>query len=265
MWTQQLWTLAGSIAFEMKAFWFNNENNFGDNLTPWLIEKISGQSPEFSSGESSGFVHMACGSILNIPVEGSVVWGSGFARCTDPVVQHGKVLAVRGPKSREKLLAHGVDCPNVCGDPAILLPRFFNPKPDKKFRLAVIPHYVDYEAVCKAYDHLKDEVQIVSLLEPVEEVIRKICECDVAISSSLHGIITAHAYEVPCAWVEFSDKVEGCGFKFHDYFASGGLPLVNPINLRFMPADLLEVERKVSSRLPEIDADALYAACPFKP
>lgn len=248
----------------MKAFWDRTEN-FGDKLAPWLIEKITGQSPEFSNGSSDSPVHMTCGSILNIPVDGAVVWGSGFARCLDPVPKHKQVHAVRGPKSREKLLANGVHCPNVCGDPAILLPRFFDPRPSKKFWLAIIPHYADYDAVCKACGNLSDVVQIVNLLEPVEQVVRKICECDTAISSSLHGIIAAHAYDVPCAWVEFSDKVEGCGFKFHDYFASGGLPLVNPINLRSMPLNILRVADSVPSKLPEIDADALYAACPFKP
>lgn len=248
----------------MKAFW-DTTGNFGDKLAPWLIEKITGQPPEFSNGSSDSPVHMTCGSILNIPVEGAVVWGAGFARCLDPVPKHKRVYAVRGPKSREKLLANGVDCPNVCGDPAILLPRFFDPKPKKKCWISIIPHYADYESVFNAYGHLKGVVQIVNLLEPVEEVVRKICECEVAISSSLHGIIAAHAYGVPCAWVEFSDKVEGCGFKFHDYFASGGLPLVNPINLRSMPVNILRVADSVPSKLPEIDADALYAACPFKP
>lgn len=249
----------------MKAFWDKTEN-FGDKLAPWLIEKITGSAPEHSRGDGSPVV-VSCGSILNVPIENAVVWGAGFARCTDPVPAHKKVRAVRGPKSREKLLAYGVDCPNVCGDPAVLLPWFFGPKPSKRFRMAIIPHYVDYEAVWNAYGHLDlgGVVQIVNLLNPIEDVIIQICECDVAIGSSLHGIIAAHAYKVPCAWVEFSDKVEGCGFKFHDYFASGGLPLVNPMNLCSMPVDILRVADKVSARLPEIDTDALYAACPFRP
>jgi len=249
----------------MKAFWDKTEN-FGDKLAPWLIEKITGSAPEYSTGDGSPVV-VSCGSILNVPIENAVVWGAGFARCTDPVPAHKKVCEARGPKSREKLLAYGVDCPNVCGDPAILLPRFFDPKPGKRLRLAIIPHYVDYEAVWNAYGHLDlgGIVRIVNLLNPIEDVITQICECDVAISSSLHGMIAAHAYKVPCGWVEFSDKVEGCGFKFHDYFASGGLPLVNPLNLRSMPDYILSVGDGVSVQLPEIDADALYAACPFKP
>lgn len=248
----------------MKAFWFNNENNFGDKLAPWLIEKITGQPPEFSNGFSDSPVHMTCGSILNIPVEGAVVWGAGFARCTDPVVQHRKILAVRGPKSREKLLAYGIECPDVCADPAVLLPRFLSGSSVKLYEMAVIPHYVDYEDALKAYGGIEG-VKVVNLLDSVEDVVRQITQCQTAISSSLHGLIVAHAYGIPCQWVKFSERVEGCGFKFHDYFASGGLPLVNPVDLSRFPTDLPAFRTMISRRMPSINADALYAACPFKP
>jgi len=58
------------------------------------------------------------------------------------------------------------------------------------------------------------------------EVARQIASCTKIVSSSLHGIIAAHAYGIPAAWVQFSDKLSGDGIKFADHFASVGSELV---------------------------------------
>jgi hypothetical protein len=245
-----------------KAFWYQGPN-FGDALTPWLIKKISGRTAEHCHGSLNEPVLMVTGSIISDEVDGSVVWGCGFANCMERVPDIGRVCAVRGPKTREKLLAYGVDCPNVVGDPAILMPRFLPAAPEKKHHLAIIPHFVDYEAAKAAYGEV-DGVQVVRLEDSVEDVVRQITECRMAVSSSLHGIIAAHAYGLPCLWVKFSNKVLGCGFKFHDYFASGGLPMVNPVDLSAMP-DIATFKDTIPKQMPTINADALWAVCPFKP
>jgi hypothetical protein len=46
--------------------------------------------------------------------------------------------------------------------------------------------------------------------------------CRRIISSSLHGIIFAHAFDIPAAWVKISPRVIGDGFKFFDYYSSIG-------------------------------------------
>jgi hypothetical protein len=43
------------------------------------------------------------------------------------------------------------------------------------------------------------------------------------VSSSLHGIILAHAYGIPVAWTEFSTGLKGDGVKFLDHYASVGI------------------------------------------
>lgn len=243
----------------MTAYW-DKTNNFGDALAPWLIEKITGQKPQHGKSSPDGFVHVTCGSVLNVPVEKAVVWGAGFARCLDEVHRPLKVCAVRGPRTREKLIANGIECPEIYGDPALLLPRFLLPSVTKKYRLGIIPHYVDYSAALQCAGGFVGDV-VIDLMAPVEEVVGLITQCETTLSSSLHGLICSHAYGIPSDWVKFSDKVEGCGFKFHDYLASVGLPLVNPVDMVSKSGTRSPVFRKPAS----IDLEKLWEACPFRP
>lgn len=57
-------------------------------------------------------------------------------------------------------------------------------------------------------------------------VVDRIRACRVILSSSLHGLVVAHAYGIPAAWVQFSDKLSGDGSKFRDHAASIGVELV---------------------------------------
>jgi pyruvyltransferase len=43
------------------------------------------------------------------------------------------------------------------------------------------------------------------------------------LSSTLHGLVFAHAYGKPALWLEFGDRVLGNGFKFFDYYHSIGV------------------------------------------
>ena len=50
-------------------------------------------------------------------------------------------------------------------------------------------------------------------------MIKDIAQCNHIVSSSLHGIVTAHSLNIPAVWVKLSDKVVGDGYKFRDYFS----------------------------------------------
>jgi hypothetical protein len=128
-----------------------------------------------------------------------------------------QIRAVRGPYTREQV---GAGCPDVYGDPALLLPRFHVPRFPKMHRVGIVPHYVDYHLVKSI---VKDCPVINVLNENPIEVADQICECEYIISSSLHGLIVANAYGIPAGWAEFSDDVNGAGFKFHDYYAAIGV------------------------------------------
>jgi pyruvyltransferase len=247
-------------------------DNFGDALNPWLIERISGSVPANISvsrplklaqeiSRKPDFVMI--GSTLQWCGRHSVIWGAGFMSADSQLRYHPReVRAVRGPLSRARLLAQGVSCPEVYGDPALLVPRFLTPSPEKKYALGLVPHYVDKanEFVRKARSNR--DVLVIDVQRHPEAVIRDITSCERVASSSLHGIIISDAYRIPSLWIKCSDGVRGGGFKFNDYFQSTGDDKREVMNV----TGTTGVDDLVSrTRLHELDIDLelLWDACPF--
>lgn len=259
-----------SINFEGKQ-----KENYGDLLSRYLVEKISGKAVSWVHPKKQPWYkrnknhYLAIGSILAQASKNSIVWGSGIIDKEHSVAK-ADFRAVRGPQTRKFLLNLGYDCPKIYGDPALVLPEYFNPQVKKNFKIGIVPHYVDYPQVEQWYSNDED-VQIVDLLtDDVETTTTEILECDYIISSSLHGIIVAHAYGIPALWVEFSNKIFGDGVKYADYFESVGLKVYNPKNINFFLSndDLLELVKREGSRPQANEVKLLQRelmnSCPFK-
>lgn len=240
------------------TYWFRS-SNFGDQLTPYLVEKISGLKPVFVS-PTDGIEHVSIiGSILENCGADTVVWGSGFCyEGAENRLNPEKVLAIRGRLSQEK--SGNMEC--ALGDPALLLPRIINPIHVKKYRVGIIPHVVDLMNVYRYYANRYTDYQIINLSNPVEQVIQEILECETTISSSLHGLVVSHAYGIPSKWVEFSDSVLGSGFKFRDYFTTV-LTHESPSDLRNFP-DISHIYNVIPEHQINIDLDKLMESCPIK-
>lgn len=248
--------------------------NFGDDLNLILIEKISKKkvipyrySIMGKLGKKKNY--LCIGSILNVLTnQQTEVWGSGvlsdqLSLPARPV----KVNAVRGPLTRQYLIDKGVECPEVYGDPAILLPIYFQPQTQiKKYKLGVIPHYKDtYLPIVKEYGCLK-EIQILDMMNygSCQEFIDRISSCEYIISSSLHGIIIADAYNIPNLWVEFSDNVQGAGYKFRDYYLSAGKEIDSPLQISsHKPLSSLIDRINQTWKPASLDTKKLLDACPF--
>ena len=155
------------------------------------------------------------------------VWGSGVEREISyflrKVFQRSwfrelDIRAVRGPLSRDYLIRLGHKCPEVYGDPAILMPLIYSGyKGDKIYDVAIIPQLVTEQKVRDKYP----DAHIISMnTNDYKSVIDQIVQSKLIISSSLHGVILADAYGVPSVW--FRGLQKEVDFKYKDYYASTG-------------------------------------------
>ncbi|MCX2837472.1 polysaccharide pyruvyl transferase family protein [Salinimicrobium sp. MT39] len=208
-----------------RRFIFREKENYGDLLSKYLVEKISGKETNFVHPKKQAWYKtkkanlLAIGSIIHHASRDSVVWGSGIID-HEQELQKADFRAVRGPRTREYLLKLGYECPEVYGDPAILLPDYYNPQVKKIFKLGIVPHYHDYSNALEVFAGMQ-EVKVIELLTmDVEATTREILGCDRILSTSLHGLIVAHAYGIPAVWVKMSNKIFGNEIKYADYLES---------------------------------------------
>jgi pyruvyltransferase len=251
--------------------WVNRgpvRDNWGDAIAPVLAERLSGKrviNRRDVLNLSGKPVYTSIGSMLGtIDSPHAVVWGTGFVDSGSTLqVRPVQVCAVRGPRSRQKLLELGVDCPEIFGDPALLAPMFWKPAPTRKYRLGIIPHFRDFPHESAQRFAGFDDVRVIDIKGTIEQVIQEITECEVIASGSLHGLVCADAYGIPATWVQFSDAAYGDGFKFRDYLDSTGTHRVTePMELNAAtPIEAIQ-ERIVPHHLG-VDIDQFLAACPF--
>ena len=202
--------------------------NFGDTLNVELVRLISGEVPTIVNNSFSNpdneTIYMVVGSVLGWVDSNTEVWGSGFistSKTITTIQTPKKVHAVRGKFTRTILLSKGVDCPEVYGDPALLMPKFYNPKLEKKYDLSIIPHHVDKVLIPDLQKQFP-EAHFIDIQQDIYKFIDEVIQSKYIISSALHGLVTADAYNIPNEWREFSGKVLGHGFKFRDYESSKG-------------------------------------------
>lgn len=261
-----------------KVKYENSEfENFGDILVPYLLDKITDEKYRRVEPNNSKFLkilkkrhYFIIGSVLRSATTHTVVWGAGIIE-KKSVVKNAKFLLTRGPFTRLRLLELGYKVPLRFGDPALLLRLFVKKREIEKGLIGVIPHYVDFEEVSKEYDGIDSFKLINVLTNNPENVIREISKCEYIISSSLHGIIVAHALNIPAIWMKVSNRLYGDDIKFNDYFHSVGINEVAKIPFKnYSHQDVLELfNGKRLSTLPckeNIDNRIrdLIETCPFK-
>ena len=89
-----------------------------------------------------------------------------------------------------------------------------------------------------------------------------ICSCEAIVSSSLHGIIIADAYEIPNVWISLDENHPDDNFKFKDYYLSVNKDISKPLNFDTITSEVIQ-DHLQSWQKPTIDLDKLLSVCPL--
>ena len=196
-----------------KGAWTDELGNIGDIIAPHIIKHITGVIPARCGEKVSGKL-LSCGSVAEFIEDNDVVWGAGLIQPM-PLEKKANVtfLMVRGPDTRRELMRVGYEVPEVYGDPCEILPQIWPGHQNKKYKLGIIPHYVDSRIAREMFP----EERIIDIINTPEGFINEICECEEIWSSSLHGLIIPQLYNIKVKRIKLSNNVIGGAFKFNDY------------------------------------------------
>lgn len=220
-------------------YWYDDVSNFGDWLSPWLVSCLAKKpvvnTAHLASTERSLF---AIGSIIQSceSKHGEIeIWGSGLIHPLDSNDKKVKkrlkklkncnfksIYAVRGTLTASQLRSQlDLHVPDIYGDPAMLIANIFDPQQiDSKSKISICPHYI-HQKYFEKTDDINEYFNIIDVHMSPESVITQIANSNLCISSSLHGIIIAQAYNIPWVWLKFKDHyLKGDDFKFFDYFSN---------------------------------------------
>lgn len=196
----------------------NGDENVGDYLSIVITEfmlKKRGLSIDTKIKDTKHLYTV--GSIIQGGAQNAVIWGSGLKHGKDDFGTLAKltrkldVRLVRGPETRKGLIESGYKCPELYGDPAILMPLIYQPNETEKKEYLVVLHHATIRNIPNS---------ITPITNNYKDFIDKIYNTKLVISSSLHGIILAETYGVPA--ILLTDKETDNMFKYNDYYYSTG-------------------------------------------
>lgn len=202
--------------------------NLGDLLSPLIVAALTGRRVRFVPSTWPGPRLAALGTIGQKQRLGTAhLWGTGFAgtgagfhvargwRC--PRLTRLLPHALRGPFSAAMLRAAGLDPPAVFGDPAILLPRLRPAPPGpRRHALGVFLHITETDREAPdagprpefrryqvppglARAVLVRPMHVAASLEGIAARLEELLACERVLSTSLHALVLAEAYGIPCA------------------------------------------------------------------
>jgi pyruvyltransferase len=248
----------------VRAWWCRipSRPNFGDALTPWMIRQLTGRPAQFASLSDPRPRYLITGSIVATADARCTVWGAGIMTAGDMIDPAATFLAVRGPLTRARALACGADCPEVLGDPGLLLATLRPPTGQARAGVGIAPHFSDRPLLRQQWS-ASTEVRVIDLQQPVELVADALASCELVITSSLHAMVACHSYGVPVVWGQFRPLPSGDGSKFFDHLLAVGLEPRPPVPLRYDSVDVDALAGCATGSV-QLDLDALWQSCPLR-
>ena len=248
----------------IRLSWGAGFSNFGDELGVIIVKVLSGRQivGRNFDGTLKSPKLLALGTILHRARDHDIVWGTGVRKDRSWMATHLDVRAVRGPLTYQYLSEKNIECPMVYGDPAILTPFFFKPPITKKYSLGIIAHHHDRSCL---RDIRWPKTILINPADDPLEVIKKICQCEVVLSSALHGIILAEAYDVPACWMRAKPqqwRQDYTPLKYNDYYLSTQR---DPLCYEY--SDHIDIDRTITmainNKKPVIDREKLLKSFPY--
>ena len=284
---------------EIRLMWFRPKEGFnlGDELAPYLVEKLSGKKIKRIElkqvwKEDPGEIFIVVGSIIHY-VSNSIYsqknqhseldikivnWGCGLMFGKNPGQLKLTNLAVRGPLTRKALTRFGHFVGDGLGDPGFLMPKFYNPSDSPSFDIGIIPHIYDYETRETEVSPLlmseqkmwvdeetKLKIRRLDVREGnIEDFVDQLKSCRRILSASLHGLILAEAYGIPHGWIRFSSTLSQQSlFKYEDFYESINENIPIPYLIKRKTC-LRKILREIKFVEPKyFDCNSLLKTCPF--
>lgn len=228
---------------------YSKIHNMGDLLNELVIEKVLGykvvlagkyncQTTGIGSGLDAFFPKKSNLPKLTKRIFGKIysqfqaplqIWSTGFITYSNEeqicIRKQINVAAVRGELTRkrlEKILNVKLDVPTADGG---LLASLLVKRPvEKKYSVGIIPHFKERDEF--RFQELLDYYDKSILIDVTEDpllVIKKISQCEIILSSSLHGLVVADSFGIPNKRLVLTDKLMGDGYKFDDYYSAFGV------------------------------------------
>lgn len=218
----------------MNIIYFKSDiGNFGDDLNPWLWEKLFG---DFSNYKKD-LDFIGIGSILDNRIKSDndkIVFGSGVRDFDFDInqISNIKVLFVRGPIS-SKLTNNS----NYLTDAAYALRLLPKKTYTKKYKASIIPYFRHaYQFNWGLFEKFTG-IHVIMPTQHVEKVIEEINQSEKILASAMHGAILADVYRVPWMRVKFSkhghESPLTSELKWSDWLSSVGLNDVPTHNFDF--------------------------------
>ena len=240
--------------------------NFGDWLSPLLVQHVSGAPVRYqsltSASRSSHLV--AVGSVGRFIKPSSVVVGTGISDTDVELDPRASYHGLRGPITAQVLRSGGGPAIDCFGDPGVLLRRALPiTRESTNGRFALIRHFTHVGMPLQLPEDVDELDVLVSHPARIRGLLDQLAAYDGVITSAMHVMIAAHSYGIPCALVTFEgleSAVHGSGIKYRDYALGAEVGCHEPV---VVPADLRRTDLRAMlhlERTPEHVLDRVEQA-----
>lgn len=210
--------------------------NFGDWMSPYIIQKVTGRGINFVSElylrKEPHIVSL--GSIVSCANKNSVVLGSGISSAKSKISKAANIVSVRG-RYTERASKY---CDLKHGDPGFIISDLYKPKAvdfKKNNHGVALVRHINHTTVKIDFSGLCDELSI-HAARPVdiELLIDNLNSYGLVITSAMHCFITCISYKIDVILVNFTgsfNKVPGDGIKYLDCLSGVNLKEIKPLDI----------------------------------